>query len=64
MYLKGSPYRYAEGSQHLRSCLHDAINNAAPIIGEFFDKSELYGQFSPRRVMDTTIDEFDKCECL
>ena len=28
------------------------------------DKSELYRQFSPRRVMDTTIDELDKCECV
>ena len=28
-----SPYRDAEGSPHHRSCLHDAIINAAPRIG-------------------------------
>ena len=60
--ITGSPYRDAEGSPHQRSCLHDAIINAAPRIGEFFDKSELYRQYLPRRVMDTTIDELDKCE--
>ena len=32
--LSGSPYRDAEGSPHLRSCLHDDIVNASPIIGE------------------------------
>ena len=31
--LTGSPYRDAEGSPHHRSCLHDAIINAAPRIG-------------------------------
>ena len=29
VYLKGSQYCYAEGSSHLRSCLHDAIINSA-----------------------------------
>ena len=33
MYLNGSPYRDDEGLSELRSCLHDAIINAAPIIG-------------------------------
>ena len=28
------------------------------------DQSELYRQCSPRRVMDTTIEELDKCECV
>ena len=32
--ITGSPYRDAEGSPHHRSCLHDEIINAAPIIGE------------------------------
>ena len=32
--ITGSPYRDAEGSPHHRSCLHDAIINAAPRIGE------------------------------
>ena len=31
--ITGSPYRDAEGSSQFRSCLHDAIINAAPIIG-------------------------------
>ena len=31
--ITGSPYCDAEGSPHHRSCLHDAIINAAPIIG-------------------------------
>ena len=34
LYLKYSPYRDAEGFSQLRSCIHDAIINAAPIIGE------------------------------
>ena len=33
VYLKGSPYIDAEGSSQIRSCLHDRIINAAPIIG-------------------------------
>ena len=33
VYLQGSQYRDAEGFSQLRSCLHDAIMNAAPIIG-------------------------------
>ena len=60
----GSPYRDAEGSPHQRSFLHDAIINAAPRIGKFFDKSELYRQCSPRRVIDTKIEELDKFECV
>ena len=53
--IAGSPYRDAEVSPHIRSCLHDAIINAASRIGGNFDQSELYRQCSPRRVMDTTI---------
>ena len=34
MYIKGSPYRDAKGSLHLRSCLYDEIINAALRIGE------------------------------
>ena len=33
VYLQGSQYRDAEGFSQLRSCLHDAIINAAPRIG-------------------------------
>ena len=32
--ITGSPYCDAEGSPHHRSCLHDAIINAASRIGE------------------------------
>ena len=32
--ITGSPYRDAEGSPNHRSCIHDAIINAAPRIGE------------------------------
>ena len=39
--ITGSPYRDAEGYPHHRSCLHDAIINAAPRIGREIDKSEL-----------------------
>ena len=62
--MTGSPYRDAEGSPHHRSCLHDAIINAAPRIGGNMDKSELYRQCLPRRVMDTAIYELEKCECV
>ena len=37
--ITGSPYRDAEGSSQLRSCLHDAIINAAPRIVWGIDKS-------------------------
>ena len=33
VYPNGLTYRDADGSSHLRSCLHDALINAAPIIG-------------------------------
>ena len=62
--INGSQYRDAEGSQHHRSCLHDTIINAAPIIGGKLDQSELYRQCSPRRVLDTTIEDLEKCECV
>ena len=62
--ITGSPYRDAEGSPHHRSCLHDVIINADPRIGKKIDQSELYIQCSPRRVMDTQIEELDKCECV
>ena len=42
VYLQGSPYRDAEGSPQLRSCLHDTIINAAPRIGQLIDKLEFY----------------------
>ena len=37
--LTGSPYRDAEGSSHLRSCLHDAIINDDPRLGGEINKS-------------------------
>ena len=43
--ITGSPHRGAEGYLQLRSCLHDAIVNAAPRIGEKIDQLELYRQF-------------------
>ena len=39
-FFKGSPYCYAEGSSQLRACLHDAIINSAPQIGDSFYKNE------------------------
>ena len=62
--LTGSKYRDAEGSSHHRSCLHDAIINADPRVGGEIDKSELYRQCSPRRVMDTAMYELENCECV
>ena len=53
VYITGYPYRDDEVSPHLRSCLHDAIINAAPVIGGGIDKFELYRQCSPRRVKET-----------
>ena len=60
---KNSPYSDAEESSHLRSCLRDAIINAAPRIGGI-DKLELYRQCPPRRVKDIHITELKKCECV
>ena len=53
MYLKGSPYQDAEGFPKIRSCIHDAIINAAPRIRGGIDEFELYTQCPPRRVKDT-----------
>ena len=64
MYLKGSPYRDAEGSSQLISCLHDEIINAAPRIGQRIEKMELYRQCSPIRVKDTNMSELEKCYCV
>ena len=54
--ITGPPYRDAEGSLHFRLCLHDAIVNSAPRIGERIDQSELYRQCSPRRMKYTEIE--------
>ena len=53
VYLKVSSYCDAEGSSQLRSCLHDAIIHASPIIGRKIDKLELYRQCTHRRLKDT-----------
>ena len=56
MYRKGSPYRDAEESSHLRLCLHNSMINSAPRIGETSKNGiVLYGQCLPRRVKDTQI---------
>ena len=64
MYPKGSPYRDAEGSSQLKSCIHDAIINAAPRIRKNNDKLELYRQCQLRRAKDTQMTELEKCECV
>ena len=33
-------------------------------LGGGVDKSELYRQCSPRRVLDPTIEDLEKCECV
>ena len=40
VYLQGSPYHDAEGSSQIRSCLHDAIINSSPRIGQRIYKLE------------------------
>ena len=62
--MTSSPYRDAEGSSQLRSCLHDAIINAAPRIGREINKFGLYRQCLPRRAKDKEIKELEKCECV
>ena len=62
--ITGLQYRDAEGSPQHRSCLHYAIINDAPRIWGKIDQSELYRQCLPRRVMDTTIEDLEKCECV
>ena len=64
VYTTGSQYCDAEGPSELRSCLHDAIVNADPIIGGGMDKSGLYRQCLPITVKDTEIKELEKCECV
>ena len=62
--ITGLLYRDAEGSPQHRSCLHYAIINDAPRIWGKIDQSELYRQCLPRRVMDTTIEDLEKYECV
>ena len=57
VYLQGSPYPDAEGSSHIRSCLHDAVINASPRIGQSIDKLELYRWCPHIRVKDTNMTE-------
>ena len=58
-YINGSLYCDAIGSSQLRSCLHDAIINAAPIIRGNIDKLEFYRQCTPRRLKDTHLKELE-----
>ena len=60
MYLKGSPYRDAEGLSQLISCLRDAIINSAPIIGGGIEKLELYRQCPPIKVKDKHMKGLEK----
>ena len=55
VYITGATYLDAEGLSQLRSYLHDAIINSAPIIGGKMEKFEFYRQCSPRRVRNTEI---------
>ena len=61
-YLNGSLYCDAQGSSQLRLRLHDAIINAALRIGGVIDKLEFYRHCPPRRLKDTHMTEFEKCE--
>ena len=38
VYLQGLPYIDAEVSSKLKSCIHDAIINVSPRIGQIIDK--------------------------
>ena len=64
MYLKCSPYRDAEGSSHLRSCLRDEIINSDPRIGENIDTLKFYIQCPPRRLKGTHMKESERCKCV
>ena len=55
IFLSGSGFREAEGNSKMRSCLHDAVINSAPIIVKFINKQELYRQCPPRRVKNSHI---------
>ena len=57
VYITYSKDRVAEGSSHLRLCLHNEIINAHPRIGEEINKNELYRQCLPRTVKNTKIKE-------
>ena len=48
----------------LRSSLHDAIINSAPMIGKYVNKHELYRQFPPRRVKETNMNEIENSSCV
>ena len=41
VHLQGLPYSDSKGSSNIRSCIHDGLINADPII-DFCDKLELY----------------------
>ena len=45
VYIKVSPFRDAEGSSQLRSCLYDEIINTAPRIGDFEKLNCIYNSF-------------------
>ena len=64
IFLSGSGLRDAVGNYKMRSCLHDAVINAAVRIGKNINKLELYRQCPPRRVKDSNILEIEKCACV
>ena len=64
MYLQVSPYSDTEKSSQLISCLHDAIINGSPIMGQIIDKLEFYRQCHPRIIKDTNMTALEKCDCV
>ena len=64
IYLLGSQFCQAKRNLKLRSCLHDAVLNAAPRIGKFADKNEFYRQCFPIHVKGTNTNKFENAYCV
>ena len=43
----------------MRSCTHDAVAKSAPRSGKLTNKYELYTQFPPKQVKDTSMNDIE-----
>ena len=64
IYLPGYQYREAGFHLKLRSCLHDAVINYSPSIGNYINKHTFYIQYPPRRVKDKNMNDIENSLCV
>ena len=64
LYLPISQFFPSKINLELMSCLHNAVVNSVTHIEKNINKCELYRQFTPMRVNNTTINDIDNASCV